>query len=45
LYELPDDLRGRLRSAIITKCKGHPGDCGDSGMVDPPAQPGPSTPK
>ena len=21
LYELPDDLRGRLRSAIMTKCK------------------------
>ena len=23
LYELPDDLRGRLRSAIITKCQCH----------------------
>lgn len=23
LYELPDDLRSRLRSAILTKCKGH----------------------
>ena len=23
LYELPDDLRGRLRSAIVSKCKGH----------------------
>jgi len=23
LYELPDDLRGRLRSAIISKCHGH----------------------
>jgi hypothetical protein len=21
LYELPDDLRGRLRSAIMSKCK------------------------
>jgi anti-sigma factor RsiW len=21
LYELPDDLRGRLRSAIMTKCR------------------------
>ena len=21
LYELPDDIRGRLRSAIVTKCK------------------------
>ena len=31
LYELPDDLRGRLRSAIMTKCKCKEGDCGDSG--------------
>ncbi len=23
LYELPDTLRDRLRSAIMTKCKGH----------------------
>ncbi len=23
LYELPDDLRGRLRSAIVSKCHGH----------------------
>ncbi len=23
LYELPEDLRGRLRSAIMAKCKGH----------------------
>ena len=23
LYELPDTLRSRLRSAIINKCKGH----------------------
>jgi hypothetical protein len=23
LYELPDELRGRLRSAIMTKCKCH----------------------
>ena len=23
LYELPDDLRGRLRSAIMTKCECH----------------------
>jgi hypothetical protein len=22
LYELPDDLRGRLRTAIVSKCKG-----------------------
>jgi hypothetical protein len=29
LYELPDDLRGRLRTAILTKCKSHGGDCGD----------------
>jgi hypothetical protein len=24
LYELPDDLRGRLRSAILSKCKSKP---------------------
>jgi hypothetical protein len=29
LYELPEDLRGRLRTAIMSKCKGHK-DCGDS---------------
>lgn len=23
LYELPDDLRSRLRSAIVTKCQQH----------------------
>ena len=23
LYELPDDLRVRLRSAIMSKCSGH----------------------
>jgi len=23
LYELPDDLRGRLRSAILSKCQSH----------------------
>jgi hypothetical protein len=23
LYELPDDLRTRLRSAIVSKCQGH----------------------
>ena len=23
LYELPDDLRGRLRTAIMSKCHGH----------------------
>jgi hypothetical protein len=23
LYELPDDLRGRIRSAIMTKCQCH----------------------
>ena len=23
LYELPDDLRGRLQSAIMTKCSAH----------------------
>ena len=34
LYELPDDLRGRLRAAIMSKCKG----CGDSAAAsDAPA--------
>ena len=28
LYELPDDLRGRLRSAILAKCRGQEGDRG-----------------
>jgi hypothetical protein len=23
LYELPDDLRTRLRTAIVSKCEGH----------------------
>jgi anti-sigma factor RsiW len=26
LYELPDDLRSRLRSAILTKCENHKSD-------------------
>ena len=27
LYELPDDLRGKLRTAILTKCKSHKAAC------------------
>jgi len=27
LYELPDDLRGRLRTAIMSKCHGHKSGC------------------
>ena len=30
LYELPDPLRDRLRSAIMTKCKGHKHDTDES---------------
>jgi len=30
LYELPDDLRDRLRSAILAKCNCHKEDCTDS---------------
>ena len=30
LYELPEDLRSRLRSAILTKCQSHKGGCGES---------------
>lgn len=30
LYELPDDLRSRLRSAIVNKCKDTDCGCGDS---------------
>ncbi len=29
LYELPEDLRGRLRSAILTKCHTHKDGCGE----------------
>ncbi len=35
LYELPDDLRSRLRSAILTKCKA-------SKDAAPPQEPGKS---
>jgi hypothetical protein len=30
LYELPDDLRSRLRTAILAKCQSHKGGCGES---------------
>jgi Putative zinc-finger len=35
LYELPDDLRGRLRTAIISKCHPHKADCGDVNAQKP----------
>jgi len=34
LYELPDDLRGRLRSAIISKCHGHKSSIADTAPND-----------
>ena len=30
LYELPDDLRDRLRSAILAKCHSHKASCSDN---------------
>ena len=27
LYELPEDLRDRLRTAILSKCQSHKGNC------------------
>jgi anti-sigma factor RsiW len=30
LYELPDDLRGRLRSAILSRCHSHKPGCGET---------------
>jgi Putative zinc-finger len=42
LYELPDDLRGRLRSAIISKCQGHKGDCGEGSHKRPDDAAGPN---
>jgi len=31
LYELPEDLRSRLRNAVITKCKSHKAESGGEG--------------
>jgi len=31
LYDLPEDLRSRLRSAVITKCKSHKAESGGEG--------------
>jgi hypothetical protein len=46
LYELPEDLRGRLRTAIISKCQGHQqGGHPPKSDEDPPnlsASPGPT---
>jgi hypothetical protein len=39
LYELPDDLRGRLRSAILTKCHEHKHEHQDTSVsAEPKAQ-------
>ena len=38
LYELPDDLRGRLRSAIISKCKSKQPATDQSSSEQPPAK-------
>ena len=43
LYELPDELRGRLRSAILTKCHEHH-DHKDSGVVGKSESPSPEKP-
>jgi len=31
LYELPEDLRSRLRSTVISKCKSHKAESGGEG--------------
>ena len=37
LYELPDDLRTRLRTAIVSKCEGHKSQASDPrGQSDSP---------
>jgi Putative zinc-finger len=41
LYELPNDLRGRLRSAIMNKCQCHKDD--GHTASDKPAEPSPDT--
>jgi predicted anti-sigma-YlaC factor YlaD len=41
LYELPDDLRSRLRTAIISKCHGHKEAMGDTPPKDASDAPGP----
>jgi anti-sigma factor RsiW len=38
LYELPDDLRGRLRSAILSKCKSTQPASEQSSSEQPPAK-------
>ena len=43
LYELPDELRGRLRSAILTKCHEHH-DHKDAGIPGTPETQGPEKP-
>jgi len=41
LYELPDDLRGRLRSAIISKCHGHASSIAETAPKNPAEAAGP----
>jgi len=40
LVELPDDLRSRLRSAIVTKCEQHKHDCQEAHAADEKKEPG-----
>ena len=37
LYELPDDLRSRLRSAILTKCENHKSDAPEAASEPEPS--------
>jgi anti-sigma factor RsiW len=37
LYELPDDLRSRLRSAILTKCESHKNDAPEAASEAEPS--------
>jgi anti-sigma factor RsiW len=39
LYELPDDLRTRLRSAILAKCHSHPAEPPDAAGSKPDDRP------
>jgi anti-sigma factor RsiW len=41
LYELPEDLRGRLRSAIMSKCHGHKESCADNAAKNASGAAGP----
>jgi len=41
LYELPEDLRGKLHSAIVAKCHGHQAGCAEN-APKPTDTPGPN---